>query len=108
MEDLKPWLRRMQEVRQSHGLSAEDTIPVFHSTDSYSKHRFKIMRWYVQEFKQARLRSEHVTPKADAAGTKILSESESPVKGMITITADPQHEVFQLQRALRTDAQATF
>ena len=92
----------MIQIRQQHGLSAENTVPVFHATDSYAKHRKKLMSWYGKEFKTVRLSADHATPKSDAAGVKICDESGSPVKSLLTITADPVHEILQLQRVLRT------
>ena len=41
---------------------------------------------------------QHATPKADAAGVEVLKDEQSPVPGRLTITGDPLHEVFALQR----------
>ena len=39
---LEPLLRDLRDARLDAGMSMEESIPVFHATDSYRKHRFKI------------------------------------------------------------------
>lgn len=102
--DFTPWVRRMQQVRQEHGLSAAETVPVFHSTDSYGKHRKKLTSLYVRLFKALRVTSAHTTPKASASGTRLLGDFQSPVAAMVTVTADPQHDLFALRKLVRTGA----
>ena len=58
--DLAPWLQRMQEVRMNSGHSAEDCVPVFHSTDSYAKHRRKLASWYKKQFPAELIQTSHV------------------------------------------------
>lgn len=58
--DLAPWLQRMQEVRMNSGHSAEDCVPVFHSTDSYAKHRRKLASWYKKQFPAELVQTSHV------------------------------------------------
>lgn len=100
--DFKPWIQRMQQVRQEHGLSAADTVPVFHSTDSYGKRRKKLTQFYVKHFQTLQITSAHATPKANADGTRLLGDFQSPVAAMVTVTADPQHDLFALRRVTRT------
>ena len=78
MPDLDAWVDRMVEVKR-HGFPLQDAVPVFHATDSYAKHRLKLMKWYKKKFDILRLRVQHATPKADAAGVEVLKDEQSPV-----------------------------
>ena len=89
-------------VRQEHGLSAADTVRVLRSTDSYGKHRQKLAQFYVKHFQPLPITSVHATPTANADGARLPGDFQSTVAAMVTVTADPQHDLFALRRVTRT------
>jgi hypothetical protein len=95
--DLQPMLERMQKVRMHAGLTLEQTVPVFHATDSYGKHRIQLMTFYKDVFKEVRLEATFATPRSNADGVAVRSDAESPVPHLLKITGDPQHDVYKVR-----------
>jgi hypothetical protein len=103
-KDLEPLIDRMQAVRMGNGFPGERTIPVFHATDSYGKHRHKLIKWYKKKFQSLRIGAAYATPRANAQGVSVLRDLQSPVPHLLTIVGDPQHDVITIRRLAKPAA----
>ena len=102
--DLEAMLRDIQLFGLSAGLPLMDTLPVFHATDSYQKHRFKIKKSYVRIWDVARVHVLAPTPRADAAGMAVLPPGASVVNHMLHVTGEPEHDVITARRLVSPSA----
>lgn len=102
--DLLPMLDRMLQVRAAAGHPLEEIVPVFHATDSYRKHRLELMSFYKDYFLTAQLRASYSTPRADADAIRADRYQDSPVPFYLKITGDPMHDVFNLRRLAKPQA----
>ena len=56
--DLKPLLQKIKQTRLEAGFSLEESLPCFHATDSYHKHRIKISKLYGKVWQDLRVQDK--------------------------------------------------
>ncbi|CAK0812479.1 unnamed protein product, partial [Prorocentrum cordatum] len=78
------------------GYSADESQPVFCSTDNYEKHRLRLRGAFAKVWSGLRLVSDGVTPKAPASRKRVLASDRVP--GRALITGDPQHCIIKMRR----------
>lgn len=93
---LDPLLREIQQVRLECGFGLLESMPVFHSTDSYKKHARRMRKLYACIWEGLRLTSEGDTPKGPAKRRKLLPAEW--VEGFCTITGEPMHCIINLRK----------
>lgn len=93
-QDLDVLNDQMKVNRTLGGLTLQEIPPVSHSTDLYGRHRSKLNRFYIRKYAGSIPSVRACAPKADATGVSLSSRSMSPT----TITGEPAHKSFELQR----------
>ena len=97
--DLKPLLQKIKQTRLEAGFSLEESLPCFHATDSYHKHRAKISKLYGKVWQDLRAQGQSSTPCRDAFGqVEVSSEDASRVHWLFRVTGEPMHDLFNLRR----------
>ena len=97
--DLKPLLQKIKQTRLEAGFSLEESLPCFHATDSYHKHRIKISKLYGKVWQDLRAQGQSSTPCRDAFGqVEVSSEDASRVHWLFRVTGEPMHDLFNLRR----------
>eukprot|EP00435_Cladocopium_sp_Y103_P075461 s20_g58.t1 len=96
---LAPLLRKIKQARLRAGLSLEESLPCFHATDSYHKHRVLISKLYSHVWQDLRVEGEAATRCKDAFGkVAIAKEDDNPTKWHLRVTGEPMHDLFALRR----------
>ena len=96
---LAPLLRKLKQARLRAGFSLEDSIPCFHATDSYHKHRQKLCKLYGSVWKDLRVEGQAPTRCKDAfCQVGVISEEASQAKWLLRVTGEPMHDLFALRR----------
>lgn len=95
---LKPLLEDLKATRFDAGFSLEQTVPVFHSTDVYHKHKYKVEALYSKVWPEFRVQTESVTRKGDALSANIESVTAGRERGICTITGEPFHDIIALRK----------
>ena len=72
--DLDGLLDRAGRVRGAAGCNTEQCIPVFHSTDTFEKHRRKLAEYYAKKYPATRILPEHATPRSDAEASPSIRQ----------------------------------
>jgi hypothetical protein len=65
--NLEPLLTDLKAARQGHGLSLQCSLPCFHATDSFHKHRALILKLYDKVWPEFRVETNASTPCSDAS-----------------------------------------
>ena len=102
--DLKPLLQGIKWARMQAGLSVDDSMPVFHATDTYGRHRRCIRKCYAEVWSEMRQKVLALTPKSDSFGVEWQSPEESNLGSRCMVTGEPFHDVISLRRAVATSA----
>ncbi|CAJ1338701.1 unnamed protein product [Effrenium voratum] len=90
--DLEKLADQMRANREAAGLAQHEIPPVYHSTDTYAKHR-KLLRSFWRRKYSTGVQSVSSTARGDA-----YSVAPGPDRDPTRITGDPQHEVLALGR----------
>jgi hypothetical protein len=69
---LEPILVEIRDVMLESGFSLQDTLPVFHSTDTFGKHRLKLRGLYDRVWQALRVQSSAPTPRAASTGRRVV------------------------------------
>ena len=97
---LLPLLRDMKAARLStppKGMAVEHTIPVFHATDSYHKHRHLLKALYNEVWPELAIETTAPTPKGAASGAHTHPYGGS--SGYCMVTGEPMHDIINLRKA---------
>lgn len=89
-ELLIPLLRDIRKFGLEAGLSLEDTLPVYHSTDVYAKQRKKLRSLYQRMWPDLNIRVLTETPKGAARSMEM-----NAAEPRVVITGDPEHDVIK-------------
>ena len=96
---LAPLLQKLKQARLRAGFSLEDSIPCFHATDSYHKHRQHLCKLYGSVWKDLRVEGQTPTRCKDAfCKVGVVSEEASQAKWLLRVTGEPMHDLFALRR----------
>ena len=96
--DLEPVVDRSQADRLSAGLSFASSAWVFHSTDSFGKHRLALRSFYSRKYVAAGASAQRPTPRGDAV-SGVVDEME-----LTRITGEPAHDLYAFRRCVSTAA----
>ena len=96
--DLEPVVDRSQADRLSAGLSFASSAWVFHSTDSFGKHRLALRSFYRRKYVAAGASAQRPTPRGDAV-SGVVDEME-----LTRITGEPAHDLLAFRRCVSTAA----
>jgi hypothetical protein len=91
---LRPLLGRLKAARVRAGFPIEHTLPAFHATDSYHKHKNLLAKIYRDVWPELRVHVMHATPKAVATGAQVV-RTASPA---CLITGEPMHDIIALRK----------
>ncbi|CAJ1370556.1 unnamed protein product [Effrenium voratum] len=94
---LGPLLRKIKRARLQAGFSLEESLPCFHATDSYHKHRQKLCKLYGRVWQDLRVEGRAPTRCKDAYG-KIAVASEA-ASGATAADLAVTHAAQELLRA---------
>ena len=98
--DIERVLRRLlQDIKKERfrcGMQLLDSVPCFHSTDVFNKHRAKIEDLYISVWLALRVQSESNTPKAGFARRRLLSRQS--LTHPCIVTGEPLHDILALRR----------
>ena len=92
--DLEPLLELIRTVRLQAGLSLMESAPVFHSTDSFRKHRKELDALYRRLWPELAMATRSATPKGDAIEVVRDKSARSPT----AIVGEPIHTVLKARR----------
>ena len=98
--DLDPLVDAMVAERLRGGLSSEDAVAAFHSTDMFGPHYRKLETFYEQKRRSFNVHVAIATPKGDAHGASIaMADSDRTL-----IVGEPIHDTINLRRAVTPKA----
>ena len=93
---LAPMLDELKAARLRAGCALEDSIPVFHATDSYRGQRFKLAKTYAAAWPELRVDSVVSTRTARVKRRRVLPTCPPACR----IVGDPQHDIINLAKLL--------
>ena len=96
---LEPMLRGVRAARSAAGCSLELTIPVFHATDTYHKHRNQLDALHAAVWQELRIRTDSNAPKGIAPIASPSAYDTGASKALCRITGEPFHDIINLRRA---------
>ncbi|CAE8598795.1 unnamed protein product [Polarella glacialis] len=97
---LETLLRDSVAARLQAGMSLEEAIPVFISTDSYSKHRLLLKKLVCKVVDHFRVQTVASTPRGPVSAVKILGPEENPAYDLVTIAGEPFHDVINYRKCV--------
>ncbi len=97
---LVPLLMEIKRARLEFNLSMEDSMPAFHATDSYGKHRLLAAKCYERCWEELRVKSVAPTPKVDCVSAVVAPAAEADVGRRCLITGEPFHKVISLRKLI--------
>ena len=92
--DLEDLISCLRDDLLVHGLSLSEAAPVFHSTDVFGKHRYKIEDFYKAQFPEESLVVDTLTPKGEALGAHVIPDADGPTMAV----GEPVHDVIAVRK----------
>ena len=88
---LRPLLRSIIAGRLAAGLSLEESIPVFVSTDVFGRHRLKLRGLLHEVTQQVRLQPEGMTPRGSVERVQAAPADQHPSDLLTCVAGEPRH-----------------
>jgi len=95
---LAPLLCGLKKARTEAGLAGDYSVPVFHATDSYRKHRQMLNDLYHEIWPEHAVRTSAGTPKGDVSHAAV--QPWAGASGLCSVTGEPQHDIISIRRLI--------
>jgi hypothetical protein len=103
--DLEPLLVELKAARMAYGLSLHCSLPCFHATDSFHKHRALILKLYDKIWSEFRVETNASTPCSDPSlRARIKKRDRSQLATLFRVTGEPMHDLYALRRLAKPAA----